>query len=150
MAKKSTKTQAPKEDSIITKKKLSAKVVCGNVKDHDFGFLFRVKGIAIATKTVETQYGISTGLKGEFVCTPDMSTFYVGPVLYLAEEAVLPIATQLQQEGVKKVEFSFDVYKVESSAPIGYEYEYRFVEKPSEMKSSLIGQMINLPALPEK
>lgn len=148
MAKKATKTAPNTEPNVITKKKVTAKVVCGNIGKMPFGFLFRVKGIAIATKVVETNYGVSTGLKGEFVCTQDMETYFIAPVLYLSEEAIMPIATQLANEGVKKVEFSFDVYKVESDAPIGYEYEYRFVEKPASLQSSLVGQMQGLPKLP--
>lgn len=120
MAKKSEKTVEP---SLL--KKISTQTVYGKIKNEDKvepKSLYRVFGLAVGTKTGNTQYGDWSCFVGEFQAV-NLATGEVfnSSKCFLPEIVEAGIMTQLSQ--AESVKFAFEIgVKPNEEIVIGYEY----------------------------
>lgn len=104
--------------------KISIKGVCGAIKvgkgDAERALL-QVMGIVSGTLLKTTQYGDSTGLKGQFkAVNVETGEIFRSGVCYLPNVATDLIAGALR-EGMQ-LEFAFGISVKPADNPIGYEY----------------------------
>lgn len=129
-------------------KKISAKTVCGKIKqevlgkdgdDQDvIGFrersLMRVIGVATGVRTGTTNFGEFVAFRGQFQAT-DLSTGkeFRSSQCFLPDDVTGMIHAQLASGDTKAVEFAFDIgIRPRDDLPIGYEYTSKPLLKPSE------------------
>lgn len=120
------------------KNKLSVKEVVGNVKSLLKGMkeaevkdLIKVIGICNGTETVNTNFGDSIALKGQFkFVNIETKQEFVSGKCYLPEMATNLVTGQLT-ENVRQVEFAFVIGIVaKESVQIGYEYTVKPLIEP--------------------
>jgi hypothetical protein len=120
------------------KNKLSVKEVVGNVKsflkgmnEADVKDLVKVVGICNGSEVINTSFGDSIALKGQFKFTNLMTNQeFVSGKCYLPEMASNLVTGQLT-ENVRQVEFAFVIGIVaKESVQIGYEYTVRPLIEP--------------------
>lgn len=104
-------------------KKITPKVLCGNVKKADEGELFKVFGIATGTKIGETNFGEWECLTGRFkAITPDGVKFESAR-LFLPEIGLDIVKAALVGDGNNAVEFALSIGKKnDDEVMIGYVY----------------------------
>lgn len=139
-------------------KKISTKTVCGltvaaiREKATPKGTpLFRVVGVAVGTKSGETDKGIWLALRGQFEAhNMETGEVVASGTCFLPDAATDMIAAQLSVEGCQSVQFAFDVLvKSDETAITGYVYEAKPLLEPSETDpiSALRSQLPDLPKL---
>ncbi|MHB1342562.1 MAG: hypothetical protein ACYCX5_12510 [Coriobacteriia bacterium] len=124
-------------------KKISIKT-CGLDSKKNRGQVLRLVGIAHDTKVVETQYGESIGLKGEFRAINLITgANYQANTAYAPEVVVDPIVSALRQ-GADSVQFGFDIsINEDAGSPVGFSYSAKSLIAPAENDpiAQLLGSM---------
>ena len=145
---KENEKKKEERQGISTIKKITAKTVCGVVRDIPAGFLYRVIGQAHGTKIVRTTYGDSVGLKGKFLAINHKGQKFMSGIVYLPEAVTIPIEAELKGNPDAAVQFAYDVTKkLDDTTAIGYVYEVIALIEPAE--SDLLEVLSkDLPALP--
>ena len=119
-------------------KKISPKVICGQIKKCEEGDLMMVYGVISAIKIVQTNFSESIGFKGEIeaYAINNPNIIFRSAVVYLPEIATIPLQMALQEEKNVNCEFGFIIGKknVETTS-IGYEYTIKPILKPTETDS---------------
>lgn len=148
MTKKQDETNQEKGSGAKLVSRISVKLVSGDVRKLEPGFVMRIIGIATDTKAVTTQYGESIGLKGQFMAINPKGEQFMSGTAYLPNIALSLITGQLAADQVEGVKFAFDLFKVlDDSVMIGYRYEAKPLVEPAE-NNPLFDLAKTMPALP--
>jgi hypothetical protein len=134
-------------------KKLSTKTIIGKITRDMIPAkgmlpLYRVVGIAMGTKTGETNYGMFVGFRGNFKATriEDGAVFH-SPVCFLpqmASDLLLPVVEN-DQSGMG-VQFGFDIGIRAAETATGYEYAVNPLVENTNSLDALEGSLPKLPS----
>ena len=103
-------------------KKISSKLLCGNVRNCDDGLLYSVIGNAVGIKTGTSNYGDWICFKGDFRAWNDKHVVESNQI-FLPEILSIPLEVVLKEK--QAVSFGVEVMKISTDSSIGYEYQVK-------------------------
>jgi len=123
------------EKSIV--KKISSKLMVGNIVKADNGYLYSIIGKVTGIKTGESNYGSWIGFKGEFEAWNDKVSCRSN-LCFLPEIISIPLEVAVSNKD-EDITFGIEIHKKENDSVVGFEYEVKTIIplKESNMLSDL-------------
>lgn len=109
----------------IKVKKISTKLMVGDVRKHEEDYLYSVVGKVTGTKTGTSTYGPWLSFKGEFRAW-NAKHIVESNIIFLPEILTIPLEVALEnRQENDSISFGVEILKIKTDSTVGYEYQVR-------------------------